>query len=225
MIAQLLKSLLKQKSAVEKRSFQNTNTALERARNEFNNDNKQDTLDKKYGRITEDAKDEYLTPRLMEKYDVDRAHAMSKLENHHGDMDKAGKVWYGACRVSKRRLNIDPVIPTRDTQSPPNVTPQTQIISVLGVDKYVVTSNVASPVLGGGWMVSDFYLWMHVLHSMGNGQEWITSITPGYLLEKYERKDEVTMHSVDPDEPSTMKTCKAKGHLKLFMAIRSRLER
>lgn len=92
MIAQLLKSLLKQKSAVEKRSFQNTNTALERERNEVNNDNKQDTLDKKYGRIMEDAKGEYLTPRLMEKYDVNRAHAMSELESHHGDMDKAGKV-------------------------------------------------------------------------------------------------------------------------------------
>lgn len=62
-IAQLLKLLLK---SIENRSFQNTNTVLERECNEVDNDNKQDTLDKKYGRIMEDAKAEYLTRRPME---------------------------------------------------------------------------------------------------------------------------------------------------------------
>lgn len=99
---------------------------------------------------------------------------MSELENHHGDVDKAGKACMEHAESARERLKIDPVIPTRDTQSPPNVTPQTRIISVLGVDEPTVTSNAASPSLGDGWMVSDFYLWMHVLEGMGQGQEWIT---------------------------------------------------
>lgn len=38
-------------------------------------------------------------------------------------------------------------------------------------------------------MVSDFYLWMHILNGMGKTQEWITSMTPQYLVGKYGRKD------------------------------------
>jgi hypothetical protein len=66
---------------------------------------------------------------------------------------------------------LDPVIPTRDTRAAPDVTPTTRILSVLGVDEPDIESKQASPSLGDGWMVSDFYLWMHVLDDMGKTQE------------------------------------------------------
>lgn len=55
-------------------------------------------------------------------------------------------------------------IPTADTRAPPDVDQGTHIIAILGIDEDDDDlKNNASPSLGDGWMVSDFYLWMHVL--------------------------------------------------------------
>lgn len=87
--------------------------------------------------------------------------------------------------------------PSRDTRAPPNVTPCTRVIGILGLDEPDKTSLIASPS-SDGWIVSDFYLWLHVLHDMGKSQEWITSMAPGYLLEKYDGQNETTMET--PEE-------------------------
>jgi hypothetical protein len=85
---------------------------------------------------------------------------------------------------------------TRDTRRPPDISPTTRVVAVLGVDEAVATDNFASPSLGDGWMVSDFYLWMHVLDGMGRGQEWISCIEPRYLVEKYCAKKETMMVTI-----------------------------
>lgn len=59
-------------------------------------------------------------------------------------------------KLARERLKIEPAIPTRDTQSPPNVTPQTRIISVFRVDESTGASTAASHSLGNGWIISDF---------------------------------------------------------------------
>lgn len=76
-------------------------------------------------------------------------------------IDKAGEACIAHAKFATGRLKIDPGIPTRDTRNAPNVTLQTRIISV-GVGEPSSTSRTASPSLGGvGWMVSDFYMWLH----------------------------------------------------------------
>lgn len=80
------------------------------------------------------------------------------------------------------------IVPSRDTRLPPDVTPATRIISILGLTEPPSSSSgneIASPSEsdGDGWMVSDFYLWMHVLDGMGKAQEWITSLELRYLME------------------------------------------
>lgn len=59
-------------------------------------------------------------------------------------------------------------------------------------------------------MVSDFYLWMHVLEGTGKSQEWITSMTPDYLMDMYGREDIVTMKCVDDDDKSKRKPVQTK---------------
>lgn len=56
----------------------------------FDNDDNQNDLHKEYKRSMEGAKSEYLTRRLMENYNVDRAHTISELHINHGNMKKAG---------------------------------------------------------------------------------------------------------------------------------------
>lgn len=95
-------------------------------------------------------------------------------------------------------------MPTRDTRSPPNVTPQTRIPAILGLHESNPEMNDASPSLGDGWMVSDYYLWMHVLNGMGKSQEWVTSLHPEYLVDKFGKKDKMTSKLVD-EEPNVWK--------------------
>lgn len=59
-------------------------------------------------------------------------------------------------------------------------------------------------------MVSDFYLWMHILHGMGRSQEWITSLEPRYLVEKYGTEDKVSQEQIDM-VPYVWKPVQTKG--------------
>lgn len=88
-------------------------------------------------------------------------------------------------------------IPTWDTRHPPNVTPKTRVIAILGLSEDEPSSMNASPTLGDGWMVSDFYLWLNLLKGMGTSQEWITCLKPKYLLRKYGRQDKTAVRRVE----------------------------
>lgn len=50
---------------------------------------------------------------------------------------------------------------------------------------------------------------MHVLHGMGRSQEWITSLEPQYLVEKYGKEDKVNQELVDT-EPDVWKPVQTK---------------
>ena len=97
-------------------------------------------------------------------------------------------------------------IPNRDTRGPPDVSPRTRVIAVLGVDEPSSNDNFASPSLGDGWMISDFYLWMHVLAGMGKTQEWMTCLEPAYLVNKYCLEDKTTMEKYEEDELKPVQT-------------------
>lgn len=197
-------------STVEERGLASSSVALMRHWKEIERDDIQDLISKGYMHSLSAAKTEYLARQLIAVYGVDRAHATSELENYHGDMEKASQACMEHMRLAKERLQMDPIIPTRDTQNAPDVSSNTRIICVLGVDEPVNTSNTASPSLGDGWMVSDFYLWMHVLEGIGKSQEWITTMTPDYLMDKYGREDTVTMEYVDDDDRSKRKPVQTK---------------
>ena len=70
-----------------------------------------------------------------------------------------------------------------DTRNPPDVHRNTHIIGVLGVCD-MDHQRRASP-RRDGWMVSDFYLWISVLHGMGKSQSWLSCEDPYELLSKY----------------------------------------
>ena len=195
---------------IERREIANAIVPLMREWKEIHWEEVQDIIDNGYGDSLQDAKTEYLARLLMKRYKIDRAHAKSELEQHHGDIDKAGEVCMAHAKFAAKRLKVDPVIPTRDTQNAPNVTPQTRVISVLGVDEPSSTSRAASPSLGDRWMVSDFYMWLHVLEGMGKDQKWITSMPPDYLVQKYGKQDKVTMEVFDDEGPQVTKPVQTK---------------
>lgn len=76
----------------------------------------------------------------MQKYKVDRGHTVEEIEKNNGNFDQAVKACVVHAKFASEQLIADAIIPT---QSPPNVTPQTWVMSILGVDD--------------GLMVSDFY--------------------------------------------------------------------
>ena len=88
-------------------------------------------------------------------------------------------------------------VPSRDTRHHPSITLRTRIIAVLGIDEPNQESNLASPSLGDGWIVSDFYLWLHVLDGMGKSQEWLSSMDPQYLVDKYCLVDKTEIQPID----------------------------
>lgn len=195
---------------IERREIANAIVPLMREWKEIHWEEVQDIIDNGYGDSLQDAKTEYLARLLMKRYKIDRAHAKSELEQHHGDIDKAGEACMTHAKFAAERLKVDPVIPTRDTQNAPNVTPQTRVISVLGVDEPSSTSRAAIPSLGDGWMVSDFYMWLHVLEGMGKDKKWITSMPPDYLVQKYGKEDKVTMEVFDDEGPQVTKPVRTK---------------
>lgn len=83
----------------------------------------------------------------------------------------------------------------------------------MGLHESDVGMDDASPYTGGGWIVSDFYLWMHVLNGMGKSQKWVTSLHPSYLIDKYGKTDMVAFELVDegPDVWKPIRTKWATG--------------
>ncbi|KAL2001654.1 hypothetical protein VTN02DRAFT_1488 [Thermoascus thermophilus] len=154
-------------------------------------------LDSGRGSSEQQAREEYLIRRLIAQFHIDRLDATAALRRSHGDMEKAAVACGEYAKAARQRLapQEPPTLPTRDTRCPPDVTPGTRVVAVLGTDDddHDDTSRMADPALGDGWIVSDFYLWLHVLDGMGRSQEWITSMPPRDLVEKYGRGDEVTV--------------------------------
>ena len=54
-------------------------------------------------------------------------------------------------------------ITTADTRGPPDVNQNTHVIAILGVFEDTYLPDGATPSVGDGWFISDFYLWMNVL--------------------------------------------------------------
>jgi hypothetical protein len=169
----------------------------------------QDIIDKGCAATMEQAQKEYSVRELMDRHGVDRTDVTSEIEKAHGNMKQASEACSGLGKSARKRLETDAVVPTRDTRNSPDVTAKTRVIAVLGVDETNDQSNSANPSIGDGWMVSDFYLWMHVLNGMGKTQDWITTLAPDYLLDKYGREDKVTMVEID----GTMKPVQTKWAL------------
>ncbi|KAL8981289.1 MAG: hypothetical protein Q9177_005621 [Variospora cf. flavescens] len=114
---------------------------------------------------------------VMEQAVVDRKDAFRYLDNTKGDIKQALQLVNDAL---SQKLVFDGE--NGDTRYPPNVTAETHIVAVLGVADGA--KGLASP-REDGWMVSDFYLWKHVLKAMGATQQWLTCEPPAALLAKY----------------------------------------
>lgn len=52
-------------------------------------------------------------------------------------------------------------------------------------------------------MISKFYLWINVLSGIGKTQQWITTRSLQYLINKYGREDKFTLKRIDDDPNST----------------------
>ncbi|KAI4170253.1 MAG: hypothetical protein LQ343_005136 [Gyalolechia ehrenbergii] len=120
---------------------------------------------------------------IMEQAIVDAPDATKYLDKCRGDVNQALQVAQVEAQGKKFVFDGD----SGDTRHPPNVTADTHVIAVLGVADGD-TQNRASPA-EDGWMVSDFYLWKHVLRGMGKSQQWITCEEPSKLLKKYGTSD------------------------------------
>ncbi|KAL8723310.1 MAG: hypothetical protein Q9225_000362 [Loekoesia sp. 1 TL-2023] len=119
---------------------------------------------------------------VMKQATVDRQDAFSYLgrTNPKDDVEQALQL-FNEAQSGHLVFNSD----NGDTRHPPNVTGNTHVIAVLGVSD---ETGLASP-LEDGWMVSDFYLWKHVLRGMGKSQQWLTCESPSALLAKYGRSN------------------------------------
>ncbi|KAI4182248.1 MAG: hypothetical protein L6R41_006093 [Letrouitia leprolyta] len=120
---------------------------------------------------------------IMEQAFVDSLDANKLLTKYGGDVNQALQAALMEAQADKFLFNGD----SGDTRHPPNVTANTHVIAVLGVADGG-SHNRASPS-EDGWMVSDFYLWKHVLRGMGKSQQWLTCEDPSQLLQKYGRSD------------------------------------
>ncbi|KAF5857449.1 hypothetical protein ETB97_005763 [Aspergillus alliaceus] len=195
--------------AAQKEGLGSVNVAVMRQWKPIPRDTIQDIIDKGYGHTLQEARNEYDARHLMRKHGVDRKDATGALEKFNGDINKADQACKELAEAVRKNLQISPVVPTRDTRSAPNVTKNTRVVAVLGVDEGPNDQNAASPSLGDGWMVSDFYLWLSVLEGMGKTQEWITCLEPDYLLDKYGRENKVTMEDIEGDR-SVLKPVQTK---------------
>lgn len=134
----------------------------------------------------------------MKNHGIDRADAVTAFRDSDGIMEKAYEICVRIARgIQEEQAKQLPILPTRDTRSPPDVTPQTHILGILGLHENDPRMDDASPSTGAGWMVSDFYLWMHILNGMGRCQEWITALSPAYLIDKYGKSDKVASQLLD----------------------------
>lgn len=149
---------------------------------------------------------EQFIQQLMKDQNIDHSDAERLFEQSGATKEgtrEESQISKQAADCRARNFQPQMHLPTRDTRAPPNVDPQTRVVAVLGVDETGsgVARDIASPSMGDGWMVSDFYLWMHVLESMGKSQEWITSMDPEYLVSKYCLRDITTTEPEDNNLP------------------------
>ncbi|KAL8761649.1 MAG: hypothetical protein Q9184_002233 [Pyrenodesmia sp. 2 TL-2023] len=114
---------------------------------------------------------------------VDRKDAFEYLDQTKGDIEKALQLIDNA-QGRNLIFNGD----NGDTRCPPNVTSNTHVVAVLGVADGL--KGAASP-REDGWMVSDFYLWKHLLKGMGKTQHWMTCEPPKKLISRYGMKDNI----------------------------------
>ena len=138
---------------------------------------------------------------LMQEFKIGREDATSALRGARSLEKVREECQRMALRVEEKlRARSDEGllgIPTWDTRHPPNVTRNTRVISILGINEDSADSTNASPALGDGWVISDFYLWLHLLRGMGVGQEWISCIQPKDLLSKYGRENKMAKQKVE----------------------------
>lgn len=59
--------------------------------------------------------------------------------------------------IQERLAQRLPTVATRDTRHPPNVTPRTRTLAILGLHEENAASKNACPSIGDGWMAFDFY--------------------------------------------------------------------
>lgn len=152
-------------------------------------------------RLTEqETKDEIYIRRLMKKHNIDRTDASTAFHESDRVLENANKACIEIAQNIQQKLAEElPTLPTRDTRCPPDVTAKTRVIAILGTHEEYAGAVTACPSIGDGWIVSDFYLWLHVLRGMGRSQKWITSMKPSDLVQKYGMEDKVTQVVVDAD--------------------------
>lgn len=155
---------------------------------------------------------------LMRWYKIDRDAACKAISQSKGNSDQLRSLCQALSEDAVKNLEV----PTKDTRGPPEVSHNTRIIGVLGIDEPTSQSTAANPLSDDGWMVSDFYLWIHLLHSMGASQEWIASTKPSCLIGEYEDniiEDSTTLSAGDAaqlDGGTKTKPEKTKRVDKLF---------
>ena len=138
---------------------------------------------------------------LMKEFNIDRHDAARAITSSRNVKKVREECQRMALEVEEKlRARSDEGIlgiPTWDTRHPPNITPKTRVLAVLGITEETAELTNASPAPGDGWIVSDFYLWLHLLRGLGFGQEWISCIEPKNLLDKYKKETKVGKQEVE----------------------------
>ncbi|KAL8639934.1 MAG: hypothetical protein Q9226_008808, partial [Calogaya cf. arnoldii] len=144
-----------------------------------------------------------LTDRFMKETMLDREDARVLMERARGDLELARELYL-------QELTKEPLIEAKngDTRHPPDVQYNTHVIAVCGVADDATFS--ASPAKDG-WMISDFYLWKHVLEGLGESQQWITREDPRDLVEKYGSIDQTITTTSSSGLASATQTSWADG--------------
>lgn len=146
-----------------------------------------------------------LTDRFMKETMLDHQDAQSLMRMAHGDVEAARKLYL-------QELSKEPLVEAKngDTRHPPDVQNNTHVIAVCGVADDAAFS--ASPAKDG-WMISDFYLWKHVLEGIGKTQQWLTCEDPRDLVQKYGSINNFDTKVSPSGTTSAIQTSWADGYL------------
>ncbi|KAL8833325.1 MAG: hypothetical protein Q9176_008031 [Flavoplaca citrina] len=147
-----------------------------------------------------------LVSQVMDQVIVDRKDAYEYLNQFNGNVEKA-------VQLAKDKQLLQPTVvrTSADTRNPPNVTVNTHIIGVLGVND-LGPQRRASPGLDG-WMVSDYYLFMSILQGMGKSQSWLNCENPYSLLQKYGSEAATSEYTNDEGKSQTGRVSWSEGYL------------
>lgn len=86
--------------------------------------------------------------------------------------------------LATRIKHVYPIVgKTFQSRRPPAVNSDSIIIAIAGPNDH---ASRASPT-HDGWLLSDFYLFNHLMRGTASEQHWLTSIDPRTLVEKYGR--------------------------------------